>query len=189
MKELLKNILREESVEYITEHYPSLRLLANASEKELQQIPFVGEAKARELKAIFDISKSLLQSDKEVKIIKSPQDVYNLVKIMALYEEERVCCILLDTKNKVIEQLLISKGSLNSSILHPREVFTQAIRMKAASIILCHNHPSQDGQESIEDIETTKRLQSAGEIIGIKLLDHLIITNKGFTSLKEKGVL
>jgi DNA repair protein RadC len=189
MKELLKQILREESVEYITEHYPSFRLLANASERELKQIPFVGEVKARELKTIFDISKSLLQPETELQIIKAPQDVYDLMKIMALYEEERVCCILLDTKNKVIDQVLISKGSLNSSIIHPREVFTPAIRNKASAIILVHNHPSQENQESREDIEVTKRIKDAGEIIGIKLLDHIIVVNTGYTSLKEKGVI
>lgn len=189
MKELLKNILREESVKYITEHYPSLRLLANASEQELQQIPSVGPTKARELKAIFNISKSLLQPEVELQVIKSPQDVYDLMKIMSTYEEERACCILLNTKNKVIDQVLISKGSLNSSIIHPREVYTAAIREKASGIVLVHNHPSNDPTPSTEDIETTKRLKSAGDIIGIKLLDHIIITNNGYTSLKEKGVI
>lgn len=189
MKELLKNILREESVSYITEHYPSIRLLANATEKELQQIPYIGEAKAKEIRAIFDLSKSLLQPEVQLEVIKSPQDVYDLMKIMALYEEERVCCLLLDTKNKVIDQVLISKGSLNSSIIHPREVFTSAIRNKASGIILVHNHPSNEKQESTEDVETTKRIKIAGDIIGIKLLDHIIITNNGYTSLKEKGII
>ncbi len=189
MKELLKHILREESIEYIAQHYPSIRSLSNASERELQQIPYIGEATAREIKAIFDISKLLIEPATDIQYIRSPEDAYNLLRIMATYEEERVCCILLDTKNKVIDQVLISKGSLNSSIIHPREVFTPAIRMKAAAIILCHNHPSQDKQESNEDIETTRRLLAASDIIGIKLLDHLIITNNGFTSLKEKGVI
>ncbi len=189
MKGILKNILREESVSYINEHYPNIRLLANASERELQHIPYVGEAKAKELKAIFDISKILLEPETNVQRIKSPQDVYELMKIMSTFEEESICCILLDTKNKIIDQLRISKGSLNSSILHPREVYAPAIRMRASALILVHNHPSNDTSPSTEDIDTTKRIQSAGEIIGIKLLDHVIITNNGYTSLKEKGLI
>ena len=189
MKELLRNILREESVEYITEHYPSLRLLVNATEKELQQIPSIGPVKAKEIKTIFDISKSLLQPEVEARVMNSPHDVFELMKIMTLYEEERICCILLDTKNKVIDQVLISKGSLNSTIIHPREVFTPAIRMKASGIILVHNHPSQNSTESQEDIDATKRMKEAGNIIGIRLLDHVIITNTGYTSLKEKGYI
>lgn len=189
MKEILKNILREESVQYITGHYPNIRLLASASEKELQQIPYVGPGKAKELKAIFDISKSLLEPDTDVQHIKSPDDAYKLLKIMSTYEEERMCIILLDTKNKVIDQLCISKGSLNSSIVHPREIYSPAIRNKAAGIILAHNHPSQDKQESSEDVETTIRIRDAGNIIGIKLFDSIIITNNGYTSLKEKGVI
>lgn len=189
MKELLKHILREESIDYIAHNYPNIRILSNVSERELQLIPYVGEAKAKEIKAIFDISKSLLAPDTDIYHIKTPSDAYNLLKVMAMYEEERVCCILLDTKNKVIDQVLVSKGSLNSSVIHPREVFAPAIRMKAASIILCYNHPSQDGQESNEDIETTRRIKNAGDIIEITLLDHLIITRNGYTSLKEKGVL
>lgn len=189
MKELLNNILREESVEYITEHYPNLRLLANASEEELKQIPFVGEAKARELKTIIDISKSLLVPEKNSRCIKSPADVYDLMKIMSLYEEERFCVILLDIKNKVIDQLCVSKGSLTASIVHPREAFAPAIRMKAAAIIFVHNHPSNDPEPSSEDIQTTERLVKAGEILGIKVLDHIIIANSGYQSLKEKGVI
>lgn len=189
MKDLLKHILKEESINYIVEHYPSIQLLSNASEKELKHIPYVGEAKAKELKAIFDISKSLLHPDEDIQYIKTPGDAYELLKIMSTYEEERFCCILLNTKNKVIDQLCVSKGSLSSSIVHPREVFTQAIRLKANSIILAHNHPSNDPTPSSEDIETTKRLRDAGDIVGIKVLDHLIITANSYVSLKEKGVL
>ena len=189
MKEILKNILREESVDYITGHYPNIRLLISASEKELQQIPYVGPGKAKELKAIFDISKSLLEPDTDVQHIKSPEDAYKLLKIMSTYEEERMCVILLDTKNKIIDQLCISKGCLNSSIVHPREIYAPAIRNKASAIIICHNHPSQEKQESVEDVETSIRVRDAGNILGIKMLDSIIITNNGFTSLKEKGVI
>lgn len=99
-----------------------------------------------------------------------------------------VCC--LDTKNQPISVSVVSVGSLNSSIVHPREVFKIAILSNAASIILYHNHPSNDPTPSSEDINITHRLKDAGKILGISVIDHLVLTNNGkFTSLKEKGIL
>ncbi|MBU5213574.1 DNA repair protein RadC [Bacillus oleronius] len=98
-------------------------------------------------------------------------------------------CIYLSTKNQVIHQQTIFIGSLNASIVHPREVFKEAFRRSAASIICIHNHPSGDPGPSREDIEVTKRLVECGKIIGIEILDHLIIGDKKFVSLKEKGYL
>ena len=108
---------------------------------------------------------------------------------MRFLKKEYLRVILLNTKNCVISTEDVSIGSLNASIVHPREVFFEAIRKHAASIIICHNHPSGDPTPSNEDISITKRLKECGKIIGIELLDHLIIGDGTFISLKEKGVL
>lgn len=98
-------------------------------------------------------------------------------------------CLFLNTKNQVLHKQTIFIGSLNASIVHPREVFKEALRRSAASIICFHNHPSGDPTPSREDIEVTKRLAECGKIIGIEILDHLIIGDQKYISLKEKGYL
>ncbi|MGH4049994.1 MAG: JAB domain-containing protein [Clostridium sp.] len=105
-------------------------------------------------------------------------------------DREKLIAICLDTKNQPVSISVISIGSLNSSIVHPREVYKIALLSNAASIILCHNHPSGDTTASKEDISITKRLKECGELIGISLIDHIIITSEGkYCSLKEKGIL
>ena len=123
------------------------------------------------------------------KKIQSPEDVYSVVqKVIKAneYAEENLWMITLDVKNNITGIFTVSTGSLNSSIVHPREVFKRAMLQNAASIIICHNHPSGDPAPSKEDINITKRLKEAGDLIGIKLLDHLIIGDNSYTSLKER---
>ncbi|SDZ27190.1 DNA repair protein RadC [Proteiniborus ethanoligenes] len=189
MKELLRSILKEESVQYIENNYPNLKTLANSTKKELLQIPGVGEKSAKQLKAIFEISKQLLLPKDSSCYIKSPKDIYDYVKSVSLFEEERVIAILLNTKNKVISHTTISVGSLNSSIIHPREFFAPAVRLRAHSIIAAHNHPSGDLTPSKEDIEITKRLKDSGNVLGIKLLDHIIVGDNKYVSLKEYDII
>src|SRR5690554_4956560 len=125
------------------------------------------------------------------KKIQSPEDVYSVVQKVikaSEYAEENLWLITLDTKNNISGIFTVSTGSLNSSLVHPREVFKRAMLQNAASIIICHNHPSGDSTPSKEDINITKRLYEAGEIIGIKLLDHIIAGDNSYTSLKEKGL-
>jgi DNA repair protein RadC len=97
--------------------------------------------------------------------------------------------ILLNSKNHVLKHVDISTGSLNASIVHPREVFNEAVKTSCSSVVLVHNHPSGDPEPSMEDIETTGRLVNAGGILGIKILDHIIIGDGRFVSLKAKGLL
>jgi DNA repair protein RadC len=126
------------------------------------------------------------------KKIQSPEDVFEIVqKVIKVseYPEENLWMITLNTKNDITGIFTVSTGSLNSSIMHPREVFKRAMLQNAASIIICHNHPSGDTTPSAEDINITKRLHEAGEILGIKLLDHIVAGDNSYTSLKEKGFI
>jgi DNA repair protein RadC len=125
------------------------------------------------------------------KKIQSPNDIFNIAQNVIYaneYAEENLWLITLDTKNNITGIFTVSTGSLNSSIVHPREIFKRAVLQNAASIIICHNHPSGDPTPSQEDINTTKRIYDAGKILGIELLDHVIIGDNKYTSLKEKGV-
>ena len=128
----------------------------------------------------------------EVPIIKSPAEVYRAAtQLLALHEEpeEHFCIFCLNAKNKIVGVHTISIGSLNASIVHPREVFKAAMLNNAAAIICIHNHPSGDPEPSRVDIETTQRLVNAGNILGIDVLDHIIIGDGKYISLKEQGTM
>jgi DNA repair protein RadC len=121
--------------------------------------------------------------------IRAPQDVYKLLGPRTKdYDREHFMAVLVNTKNVVLEIVTVSIGSLNASIVHPREVLKPAILASAASIILVHNHPTGDPAPSREDLEFTRRFAKCGELIGIQLLDHIIIGDGTFRSLKEQGV-
>jgi DNA repair protein RadC len=127
--------------------------------------------------------------------IDNPKQVYELLKQyfdsidLVDRDKEHFFVIHLDTRNKVKMFELVSFGTINASLVHPREVFTRALALRTASIIIAHNHPSEDNEPSDKDIEITKRLKKAGILIGIEILDHLIYTSKGFHSFKEHGEL
>jgi DNA repair protein RadC len=128
----------------------------------------------------------------ETPIIKSPAEVYRAAtQLLALHEEpeEHFCIFCLNTKNKIVGVHTISIGSLNASIVHPREVFKAAMLNNAAAIICIHNHPSGDPEPSRVDIETTHRLVNAGNILGIDVLDHIIIGDGRYISLKELDMM
>lgn len=130
--------------------------------------------------------KSMLVDNKN---IGSPKDVYKIVsEYLDGVDREHLVLLTLDTKNKITSISTICIGSLNVSVVHPREVFKPAILSNAASIILAHNHPSGDTTPSKEDISITRRIKDGGDLLGIKLLDHLIIGDD-YTSLKEKGIV
>ena len=122
----------------------------------------------------------------------SPETAYKFIERvceLSSEPEENLMMLTLNTKNTVTGVFTVSKGSLNSSIVHPREVYKRALLNNANSIMIFHNHPSGDPAPSKDDIAITKRLEEVGKIIGIKLLDHLIIGDERFTSLKEGGIL
>lgn len=169
-----------------------LAFLYNVSLEQLRKINGIGRVKAVQLKALMELSKRISSTfgmDKRL-TLKSPEDVSGLLmEEMRHLNKEVFKVILLNTKNHLIKHMNISVGSLNASVVHPREVFSEAVKAGCSGVIFAHNHPSGDPEPSMEDIETTRRLVSAGNILGIKVLDHVIIGNGRYVSLKEKGIV
>lgn len=162
----------------------------NASITSLMQVKGIKEAKASQIIAACELYRRAKSASLKHKQIKSASDVADLFEDSFLRDtQECVRLVSLNTKNFVISTKEIFRGSLNTSIVHPREIFKEAISVSAASIILCHNHPSGDPTPSLEDINITKRIKSCSDIIGIELLDHVILGRNKFISLKEKGII
>ncbi|WP_071460271.1 RadC family protein [Bacillus massilinigeriensis] len=184
---------REESVLQLAGRlltkFEGIRLLKDATMEELTSIKGIGKAKAIHLLAAVEIGRRIANSTIDERyIIRSPEDGAKfLMNDMRFLSQEHFVCLYLNTKNQVIHKQTIFIGSLNASIVHPREVFKEAVRRSAASVICAHNHPSGDPTPSREDIEVTKRLAECGKIVGIDVLDHLIIGENKYVSLKEKG--
>jgi DNA repair protein RadC len=168
-----------------------LRFLAEVSFTELAAIKGLGPAKAAQIKAAVELGRRLAQMGQARRpAIHSPADVARLLmEDMRYLDREHFRSLALNTRNQVLAVNRISVGSLNSSIVHPREVFKQAISSSAAAVILVHNHPSGDPAPSSEDIEVTGRLVQAGNILGITVLDHIIIGDGRYLSFKEKGLM
>jgi len=168
-----------------------IRYLTNCTIEELSSIKGIGVSKACQILAAVELGNRLSRSFLENKVtIRSPKDVANVfLNEMSYLTKEYFKVVFLNTKNEIISYENISIGSLNASIVHPREVFNRAIKKSSASIILLHNHPSGNISPSKEDISITKRLVEAGNIIGIEVLDHLIIGNGKYYSLKENSLI
>ncbi|GAA0456831.1 RadC family protein [Alkalibacillus silvisoli] len=175
----------------VLKHFEGLLLLRDASIDELTSINGIGTAKAVQLMAALELGKRIQTfKTSEQYVIKSPEDGANfLMEDLRGLKQEHFVALYLNTKNQIIHRQTIFIGSLNSSIVHPREVFKEAIKRSAASIICAHNHPSGDPSPSNEDIHVTRRLYESGKVIGIELLDHLVIGDQKYISMKEKGYL
>ncbi|MEN6314063.1 MAG: DNA repair protein RadC [Clostridiaceae bacterium] len=174
------------------ENNGGLAFLHDISVEELRKTRGIGKVKALQIKAVMELSKrvsaSLINNNKVT--IKSPVEVSMLLmEEMRHLKKEIFKIILLNTKNHIIKYLNVSVGSLNSSIVHPREVFSEAVKAGCSGMLLAHNHPSGDPEPSREDIETTQRLVNAGNILGIKVLDHVIIGDGRYISFKEQGLI
>lgn len=192
LKYLLSSALREtpssETVEKLMSVFPTKNELFNASENQLLKIDGISRGKAKQISALLQLAKTISIQEQKRYSIRKPHDVFHLLEPELRFEQkEHFICLFLNTKNRLIFKEIISVGSLNAAIVHPREVFHAAIRRCSASLICAHNHPSGDPEPSHEDIALTRRLVAAGEIIGIDVLDHVIIGNNQFYSLKEHG--
>ena len=167
--------------------FGSLAEVAQASARELCTIRGVGPAKAAELIAVFEIASRYTNNPLKPGLpIGSSKDVFHHYHAQLKgARREQFIAILLDAKNRVIRDVVISQGSLTASIVHPREVFTPIVRDSAAAVLFIHNHPSGDPSPSREDIEITRRLREVGTIMGVKVLDHIIVGN-GSTCLNDR---
>ena len=163
--------------------------LAKLTVHELEQVHGLGKAKSAEIKAAVELGRRSVSADPLIRpVVNSPEDIVHLVmEEMRNLDREHFRVVMLTTKNHILGISSISVGSLNSSLVHPRECFKEAIRRSANAIILLHNHPSGDPTPSREDIEVTKRLAEGGHLLGIEVLDHIIIGDKRYISLKERG--
>lgn len=162
--------------------------LSEAGFAELKGTFGLGAAKAAEILACFELGRRQLKGKKAM-LIMDPQDVFEALKDIRNHRKEHFVVFYLDIRNQEIAREVISVGTLDASLVHPREVFEPAVRQAAAHVIVAHNHPSGDPEPSDADIEITKRLKAAGRIMGIALLDHVVVSSGGWRSLKDEGLL
>lgn len=172
--------------------FGNLQNMASASVEELSKVRGIGIAKAGQIKAAFELSKRLNDPDYNHRgpPVQSPEEAFtSMQEKLKGKKKEHFYILCLDTRNRVSSKKQVSQGNLDSSIVHPREVFKDAISSLASSVIFIHNHPSGDLEPSSEDVQLTKRLVEAGELLGIPVLDHIIISDKGYTSMKSRNLI
>lgn len=201
---MIQNIIKERAMTYGPEtlfKWEVVSLLTGIDTNKFEGIQDLNELRYRidllevtelqktKLKAIYDLAKRINTKAERIKIASPSDAAIVLMEDMRYLRKEVFKIILLDTKNNIIKMSDISMGSVNSSIVHPREVFNEAVIHSASSIVLVHNHPSGEPEPSHEDITLTNRLDECGKIIGIKVLDHIIIGDGVFYSFKEEGLL
>jgi len=171
--------------------FESLERLDQASFAELETVPGIGPAKAAEVKAAFELGKRVFRSPLATgRRLTSSRDVFQAMRsTLAGQMREQFLLLALNTKNEILRVLTVSIGSLTQSLVHPREVFREAIREAAASVMLIHNHPSGDPAPSRDDEVITQRLCRAGDLLGIRVLDHIIIGRDRYFSFADEGRL
>lgn len=177
--------------EQLLSRFEGLRGIACANVAELSKVKGVGKVKAIEIAATVELGRRLAVMSQDARpAIHSPQDVSNLLMPeLRDLKKEHLKSLLLDSKNRVMHIKTVSIGILDSSLVHPREVFKDAILASSAAIIVAHNHPSGDPTPSLEDRRVTERLVEAGKLLGIDVLDHIVIGDNRFVSLKERGMM
>lgn len=171
--------------------FGNIRSVSQASIEALAEIKGIGLAKAAQIKATFELGRRQeLEPELKDYDIKNPQSIVKAIRSSIKDKaKEHFKLILLDSRNKIIGISTISIGTLNASLVHPREIFKEAIIHNSASVVLAHNHPSGDPEPSEEDIKITERLVESGKILGIEVIDHIVIGKTNFVSFKERGLL
>ena len=196
-KELLAILLRTgskgknaiEVAEYILNKHP-LKNLSVCTYSDLEKNNGIDSGKITTILAAFELSKRAMQvHSTHLPLIQSPEDAVIQLQSIRQLKKEHFVAFYLDARNQLLLKETISIGSLNSSIVHPREVFEPGIRLTAASILVAHNHPSGDPTPSEQDIKITKQLIEAGNILAIDVIDHIIIAKESFVSMKARGYL
>jgi DNA repair protein RadC len=185
-----------ELAEFLLAHFGSLEALSRAPVGELARIKGIGQAKAIGLKAAFALAARLARSEAEARPIDSAEDVARLLgEEMRLLDYESVRVICLNTKHMVLAVEEVTRGTLSESLFHPREAFRPALARQAHAVILVHNHPSGNPQPSDADLQVTRRMKQAGEVMQIDVLDHVILgaprvgEERNFFSFKDEGLL
>ena len=194
LEAILADCLRERTDAYtaraILKEFPTVRDILNASEDELRLIKSIGPIRAKQLSAIVKFAKCAYGSAEDKVTIKSPEDAYDFMRgKLEHLEVEQFHVIGLNTKNAVVFEDMVSQGSINASIVTPRETFNLLIRRHCAGAIVAHNHPSGVPTPSTEDIALTDALVNSGKIIGIPVLDHVIVGQNQYYSFKEHGLI
>jgi len=171
--------------------YENLKELSNVTIKELMEIKGIGVTKAIELKAAFELGKRVLKESFNTRVeLFSPESIYQYLKDeLEMKNQEHFIALFLNTKGQLLKKETLFIGSLSSSLIHPREIFKHAVLNSAASIVVCHNHPSGDPNPSHHDIEITKLLHKNSIMMDIELLDHIIIGKGRYYSFKEKKII
>lgn len=175
----------------LLQRFGSLRLVAAATGAELCQVPGIGPAKAAEILALGELARRFASRPLEAgaRFTSSREVFAHYHERLRDRKKEVFLSLLLDSKNRVLREIQVSEGSLNASIVHPREVFQPVIRESAAAVLFVHNHPSGDPDPSREDLELTTRLRDAGTLMGVRVLDHIIIGSGRYVSLADRGLL
>lgn len=168
-----------------------IRFLAHCRPEELLNIKGIGKAKACEILAAVELGKRIATAPRDETVrIESSSDIADIfMEKMRYYKKEHFMSLMINAKGEIIEETEVSVGDLCSSTTHPREVFVDAVRRSAGSVVFVHNHPSGDPTPSDMDIVTTKRLMEAGELLGIPVLDHIVIGDGCYVSMRAKGMI
>ena len=172
-------------------YYEGILGICHTSKEELQKIPGIGKVKAMQILCIVELSKRLAGAKVEDKIsFHDPSSIatYYMERMRHLNREEMIL-IFFNGKNKVIKELTVSVGTVNQTVAYPRELFLEALRCEAVSVLMLHHHPSGDPTPSRQDILTTKRMKEAGEFLGIPLCDHIIIGDQTYISFREEHMM
>jgi DNA repair protein RadC len=176
----------------LLDQFGDIRGIAEASIEELSEVRGIGLAKSCQIKAAFELSNRWSRSSgsQQKVTVKTPEDAYSELKGKSRgQKKEHFWAIFLDTRNQIIKTVEISVGSLDTSIVHPRELFKEAISVSASSVIVAHNHPSGNPEASQDDIKLSRRLKETGDLVGIEMVDHIIIGDGKYISLKREGLL
>ena len=152
--------------------------------ESLKKVKGIGVVKASQIIACLEVGRRIF-GNKKNRVYLSSSDAWNLLKDITSSKKEHFMIVYLDSRNQEIKKEIISIGTVNTSLVHPREVFEPAIRSFASSIIIAHNHPSNNLEPSADDIEITKKIISAGKILGINVFDHIILNSEGYFSMKK----
>ncbi len=186
----IKNIDVLELSAKIIKNMGGLSAVSKAGLREIAAEKGLGLKKAVKIQAAFEIGRRVITDVTDLKHISSPNAVWNLLlPEIACLQKEEFRVLVVNNKNMLLKKVIVSVGTITEAIVHPREVFRDAIKEAGSGIIVTHNHPSGNAAPSKQDIDTTKRLVEAGKIVGIPLLDHIILTNTSYYSMKENGYI